>query len=340
MVNIKTCSILYGYSEKFLDNINQESPIIIIEPRSQMIDKVKTLKHKNIILISKLLVHDIDYIETTFYCKSGNYYLECNKYDKRYITYTITPETIISEYKIQNIEQFIVNLNISNITNVLDNLISYNHIISNIIIKCDNPIESKIMNFYNNNGDGKYSHKNLKMKLPNIGLYFLTDSMSNFDNLELLVNQYKMNVVVNDVIVSYPKSVTVLKENINLKVDKVYFQNIVNILTGIFNNANSTEDVKVDDLDIIIQFNPKYFLHKKTLQIMYPIRNDTIYINRVYDVMYATKDCMYMIYQILNSKYFTDYINVKKNERPKFFTTFSKKYFYEYLEKIFVFKEF
>ena len=47
-----------------------------------------------------------------------------------------------------------------------------------------------------------------------------------------------------------------------------------------------------------------------------------------------------MLYQILKSKYFSDFLEVKKVAKPKLFTIFSKIYFFEYISKIFVIKEF
>jgi hypothetical protein len=73
---------------------------------------------------------------------------------------------------------------------------------------------------------------------------------------------------------------------------------------------------------------------------MYPLKNNIIYINKMYDIIYATKNCMYMLYQIIKSKYFSDYLDDKKSINPKLFKIMSKRYFYEYIEKIFQLKYF
>ena len=73
---------------------------------------------------------------------------------------------------------------------------------------------------------------------------------------------------------------------------------------------------------------------------MYPLKDNNIYVNKVYDIMYATKNCMYMLYQILKSTYFSDYIETKMEEKPIMFKIFSKRYFYEYISKIFIITEF
>ena len=117
-------------------------------------------------------------------------------------------------------------------------------------------------------------------------------------------------------------------------------QDLISILDKIFSRSDSNNDKISEKLDIIIQFNQKYFTSRRTLQIMYPLKDDTIYIHRPYDIIYANKNCMFMIYQILKSKYFTDYMESKQKEKPVMFKFLCKKYFYDYLSTIFVFKEF
>ena len=47
MISIKTCTIVYGYTDNCLDNIDdQDSPILIIEPRNEFIDKIRSLKNQ------------------------------------------------------------------------------------------------------------------------------------------------------------------------------------------------------------------------------------------------------------------------------------------------------
>jgi hypothetical protein len=279
---------------------------------------------------------------------------------KKYVVFTITLESIIAQYKIQNIKNFIVNINVKDINEILDSLLPYNHIISTITLKEDLKSKQsddtcKILTYYKMeyiNDKYIYSHKNLFVDLPNIGMYFFNElDKSNIHDISLLMQQYKMNIITNQsnnsIIVPYPESIQIIQQPENLKKNKpskIYFENVVNTLDTIFSKDSPVNlpesSVKSNDLDIIIQFNTKYFSTHKSLQIMYPLPDNTIYINRMYDVMYATKNCMYMIYQILKSRYFTEYIDVKRNERPSLFKIFAKRYFYDYLSKIFVFKEF
>jgi hypothetical protein len=70
------------------------------------------------------------------------------------------------------------------------------------------------------------------------------------------------------------------------------------------------------------------------------IKKNIIYINKMYDVIYGSKNCMYMLYQIIKSKYFSDYLDNKKSVNPKLFKIMTKRYFYEYIGKIFYLKFF
>lgn len=352
---VKTCNIIYGYTENCLDNL-QDSPVLLIEPRTDYIDQIKSKCNHNLILVTKVLVHDRGLRETNFYYnKEDDFYwihqesLSVNGTNmfniKKYVGYTITLENLITQYSIQNIETFTVNLNFDNIGNVLDSLLPYNHIVSGIVLHKD--VDCKILQFYKKTDD-VYKHLNLNIDLPNIGLYFINENENlDYDNLTLLIKQYKMNIIMtnqqnttNKIIVPYPESVQIIKSpRISKKYSKIYFENVIDTLDSLFDKQSNINE-SANRLDIVIQFNPKFFSKHKTLQIMYPLKDDTVYINRVYDIMYATKNCMYMIYQILKSKYFTDYMDGKRQERPSLFKIFEKRYFYDYLSKIFVFKEF
>ena len=49
---------------------------------------------------------------------------------------------------------------------------------------------------------------------------------------------------------------------------------------------------------------------------------------------------MYLINMAAVVKYFTDYISEKQSDKKNLFKIFSKKFFYEYISKIFIIKEF
>jgi len=181
--------------------------------------------------------------------------------------------------------------------------------------------------------------------------------------MSLIIKQRDTNNIIE-----FPDSIDKLNQIYNqIKVKnkkencEFFHENIIENLDIIFNANNSIiednniiednsiiEDDSIienltetnDNLDIIIHFNPKYFEIYNTLQIMYPLKNNIIYINKMYDVIYASKNCMYMLYQIIKSKYFSNYLDNKKSVNPKLFKIMSKRYFYEYIEKIFQLKFF
>jgi hypothetical protein len=399
------CKIIYGYKPGCLDDI-LDSLVILIEPRTDLIDEIQSLK-KDIILIKKVLVKTNTLTETILYYNKErkSYFMKgddlivngVNLFNiKKYQVYTTSIENIIKQYNIQNIHSIVINMNIGNCNEIIQSVESYNHILSRIYIdKQIADYQCKILdNFYCERETTKkpdyigFIHKNLHVELPKIVVYFCENPNKRLKEMVLFLQQYKMGLVINKLsddtknididtknvdvdtknididtknvdvdtknvdvdtknididtkfdkgactIVPYPKSIECLVEPITiLKSSKIYYENVINNLECIFDTDNSSE------LDIIIQFNPKYFDSKNTLQIMYPLQDNTLYANRVFDVIYGTKNCMFMLYQILKSKYFTDYIKEKMLEKKTLFKIFSKRYFYDYISKIFVIKE-
>ena len=359
---MRSCKIIYGYIEKCLDDTT--SPVLLIEPRSNIIDLVKKYiannKVNNVTLISKGLTKSDTMSESVLYYNKNldkYWFKSFNGIDngidvKKYSIYTTSLSNIITQYEIQNIESVVINLTIDNCDDILENINPFNHIISRILI-CKANSETILNHVLFNNYAIKqeqdyfhYEHKNLNRELPSIALYFINNTNVNNKEISLLVQQYKMSIFRNEIgnetgdnfFVKYPESLEVVKEINKIPNSKIYHENVVNNLKFIFENVVKHNDIS--ELDIIIQFNSKYFNNNKTLQIMYPLKDNTIYVNRNFDIIYATKNCMYMMYQILKSTYFSDYIDKKRVEKASLFRIFSKKYFYEYIEKIFIIKDF
>jgi hypothetical protein len=364
------CKIIYGYNPGCLDDISdsQGRLVILIEPRADRIDQIQSLKIKDFILIKKVLVKTNVLSETIFHYDKDHdiYFMKddglvingTNLFNiKKYKAYTTSMENIIKEYAIQNIHSLTININIKNCNEIIQSIEAYNHILSRIYInKQIGNYQCKILDdFYSKVLDQyiTFTHKNLHIELPKILVYFYESQNKRLKEMTLLMQQYKMalvpcllskssvnviNKLQDSVIVPYPESIKYIDTgNWLLKPSKIYYENVINNLACIFDSdtlpSNSSE------LDIIIQFNPKYFDSKNTLQIMYPLDDNVFYINKVFDVIYGTKNCMFMLYQILKSKYFTDYIEEKIAEKKSLFKIFSKRYFYDYISKIFIIKE-
>lgn len=380
--DIKCCNIIYGYVEDFILSYH-DYPIILIEPRKNIIDKINKLKLDNIIVIKKVLVNKKSLSETVLYNDkiNDNYWLRQDDLSingtnffniNKELVYTISLVDLINKYKIQNIKNLVLNININNNKEVLKSIEQFNHIISYIKVKADFKCDF-FNNFYKESEENAnyivYIHKNLKIKLPKIAIYFNNlNSILDIDKLTLLLNQYQMSLIITESdittnIIEYPDSINKLNvmykkttTNNNKKQSHFFHDKIINDLDKIFNDnkinkenvINSNELIQsnidnidnINNLDIIIQFNHKYFEVHNTLQIMYPLKNNIIYINKMYDIIYATKNCMYMLYQIIKSKYFSSYLDDKKTVNPKLFKIMSKRYFYEYIEKIFNLKYF
>lgn len=359
-MDFKSCNIIYGYKKHIYDKY-LESPndiVILIEPRTDIIDKLKKEKiPKNIILITRMLSDSDKQTESILYYNKEKEKYFTNNYSltvigtnyfnvKKYNVFTTSINNIIIQHNIQNISFLYININIQNCNNILEYLSPFNHIISNIIIDQDVSFfltDCKILNNFYNKNNLTFTHKNLHLKLPNIGMYF-NSKIKNDKEISLLLQQYKMNIIIakKDLdIVPFPDSIKIFSNIVVNQFSKIYHENIIEYLRCFFQkNENKENSVNVSDLDIIIQFNPKYFDSNKTLQIMYPLKDNIIYVNKIYDIIYATKNCFYMLYQILESKHFTDFVDSKKNDKPKLYKFFSKNYFFEYISKIFIIKEF
>ena len=283
IVSSKSCKIIYGYKPGCLDNI-LDSLVILIEPRTDRIDQIQSLKRKDFILIKKVLVKTNVLAETILYHDKDrdSYFMKgdglvingMNLFNiKKYQVYTTSIENIIKENTIQNIHSFIINMNIENCNEIIQSVEAYNHILSRICInKQIANYQCRILdNFYCEKEIDKtleqyivFAHKNLHIELPKIVVY-LCDTNKRLKEITLFLQQYKMDLVINkEKIVPYPESIKYI-DNIQMdKPSKIYHENIIHNLGCIFDTNNSYE------LDIIIQFNPKYFSNNKTVAAASP----------------------------------------------------------------------
>lgn len=353
--------IIYGYDDNIFNFINETDKIILIEPRKNILDslhKTPIVNYKNIIVIRKALLnvvkHNIlyinkdnnnctinDNIEESFDEKSLNY-----NYKKESIFGT-SLKNILSDHEIININLLIINIHISNIFNVLASIVNYNQIISKIMIKSNiysdffssnntntntNLVfkENLFLNFVNQNITEAYNysyfnHKNIDIPLPKICMYLQNLNTNDIieTKIKLFTKQYNIDI--------FDK----IEPMIFAKKSKIItYEWILNVLEHFF-NCEKNQDYKHD---IFFIFNSNYFNSHDTFPIIYPIENDILYVNKENDIIYASKSCMFMLYEILKSDYFNEYINTIKQKRKTTFYLFAKKAFYDYLEKIFMIK--
>lgn len=313
--------------------------IVLIEPRKNIIEQIKpaldTFPH--VMLLPKLLIHDNTYKEQTMYVTDtlGTHtYLINYPGDTMVIRkekcYTTSLCNIIREHKIQVVDKLIINLPIDNTKDILTNACVYDHIISYLQVHASPFFDEMNADFLQpcfrkdtlqtQDNYFRFVNKNLNVPLPKIAM-FLTEPVSDScqSKLDLLVAQYNITVL--------PLPYLTKKE--------APYEFTANSLQAIF--ANPTLN---GSFDMFMQFNPRYLNNNDVFKLLFPLKPDVIYLNRPYDIIYATKNGAHMLYQILKSTYFTDHMNVLERNRKAIFKLFRKQYFYDYISQIFVIKNY
>lgn len=338
--------IIYGYDT--FDTLPTSGHIILIEPRNICIDKFKsdnTINKKDIKLITKALSEKDTMSENIMVLNNEKtiYHID-NKTiingSKRERVYTTSLLNIINDYKIQSIKTIYFNINVSNINNILNSMKPYNHIISNIAFK--SCVDRQL---YESNDIFKsfsrqtyiskppldnwviYSHKNLSLDLPKICMFFTHNGLSSLDkDLKNFIKKYNIDVVIDKHIIPFSDTNNIIIPPISSD-NNEFHKNILNNLHVIFNSNNQ--------YDVIIAFNENILKSQPNFYILYPPENDTLYINKQFDIIYSCKNSMYNLYQILQSQVFNQWIyeNAKKN--PNLIKFFIKRWVYEYLSKTF-----
>lgn len=333
----KDVIIIYGIHD--IDDIENylklDFKIYLIEPRKFFIDKIKyKFRSNNLVLISRGLTKSNTLSNNIFYSVNNKYsFQKPNQlyYNKEQISVT-SLLNIIKEYHLQNIKYFYINLDVDNLSDILESIKDFEHIVSKISFHSDvvsankNIIYDKLTNFKISNDETTNSYivhinKNINIPIPKICLYnnVQENVISKLDNYNLFINQYNIDILKHD---SYRKRST------------FYFEWLCKRLEDFFVHQTELDE----KYDILIQFNPKFFENKDMFKIYYPIKDNELYLDKNLDIIYSNKNTMYMLFQILKSKYFTDYLEEKKLEKPSLFKLFEKRYLYEYISKIFVIK--
>jgi hypothetical protein len=291
----------------------------------------------NVKLIPKMLSSHNNLEERSFYRVDDSYFTEypLQRNSKSTLTkersFTTSIQNIVKQFKIQNIKALICNIDIDNLDECISNANCFNHIISYICISnhCQSFHSNK--SFINNlfipsnkpflylpeDAFQVFEHKNLHVPLPKICLY-TTENVptEEQDKFDLLIAQY---------------NITLLSEP-NKAIEKIIQDDEI--------DYTLQRPKELQNFDMIIQFNPKYLSYNDFFQILYPLKDNVIYCNKEFDILYGNKNCIYMLWQILESKYFSDYLdNLKKNKKV-IYKLFYKKYFHDYVSKIFNLKSF
>lgn len=326
--------ILYGYDKNtFLKYSTRESSkIILVEPRNQLIDLFNKDKSefKNYKLIAKLLSSQN---KSILYKKQDECYWVDKKiedYNKREEVFCTKLSNIIEQENIQNIDNIIFNIPIQNLDEVLLDFDEYSHIISKVSIHKNAKFKIP-SSFIKNDQDDiyiYYDNKNIDIELPKICLYSVNPKIKNQTEFIKMLKQYGIDFMDTtsdeNKIINNPNDIDFSKYNSS------YLKYNINDT-----QENLIKIFKKDYYDIIIQFNSNYFSQKKTFQLLYPTNDNTLYIQKQNDIIYGTGKCMFKLYRTMCSPEYKEHMNKKLNERPKLFSLFEKRYFYEYISTVF-----
>ena len=257
--------------------------------------------------------------------------------------YTTSLSNIIRDYDVQNILGLYFNINVSNINNILSSIKPFNHLVSKILFKSDvNRSVYETHNLLHSFSRQtkisqtpfqdwvEYTHKNLNIQLPKICMFFTKFSLNDKSNtLIQFIKRYKIDIVHGTEIIPF-------SNNCNLKLPNIQIDNSVLFTKYLLNNLDTIfkSDTKYD---IIIALNENILTIQPNFFILYPPSDDTLYINCRYYTFSSSKHAMYMLYQILHSNYFNNWINEQSKSKPTLVKFFIKKWFYEYIQKTFKF---
>jgi hypothetical protein len=330
--------LLYGYNrDNFLELLanqqnqtnEKENIIIVIEPRGQYIEEFKKeFKIKNnVILESKLIWGDKLKLKCDLYKKDNVYSIDLvHNYQKRENVFCTTLTNLIEKYNIQNISNFIISWNLLNLDTLLKEFFLYHHFISNVELQKD--IQFDIFNSFieNQKKDSKitYVNRNLDIDLPNICLYTIDYPLTSINKPKLLqmVKQYEIEILNENEIIPCEEIQNIIESDGLTSKEKFNIRMIPDRIESI---------IKKKYYDIIIQFNTKYFNLKPFFQLMYPLKENILYINQGLDIIYGSGKTMYKMYEMMYSEKFKEYINSKREQKGKVYHFFEKRYFYEYL---------
>ena len=327
-------TIIYGFNENAIDIIKKTDNVILIEPFTKNIEKITNYRKQfNFELVKKLLISEFKLSKLNVYETIKSVYTldkpsSVNSFIKTHEVFCCNLESIIKDYDIHEIKNIYINLNISNLKNLFDSWTKFNNLIEKVTLPI--MINQELLNnlfftFYEENISLQenssldfhymhYIHKNLKLKKPKILLYDLNCETPT--QLNKLIKRENIVIYSND-------------SNDSNNSNLFLHEKLLNNLDKIFKRED------INEIDIIIQFNSKYYNLNNFFNINYQIQDTILYINKEYEIVYSTKNCMHMLYEILKSKYFEEYINLEKEKRKKLFKIFYKRTFYEYIQKIF-----
>lgn len=323
--NDKKTIVMYGNPSTFSKSDNCR--YIIVEPRKQHIDYIRNSNFKSAVtLIPKALVGDNVLKEIKLSSIIDTHNADLNSTQKCFCT---SLQNIIVSYEIDCIEELIINIGTNNIKDVLQNAFPFVNIFKKITFAPGTtPPEGTFLSKFQNPEDrvfvNRCSDKKILIMFP--PQHSLT---ANFTRFKAFVKQYNLLYMDNNGHFSPTNNIHLWPKQIGSH--STFPEMLVENLEKYFQHSSQT-DISVE---YIILFNNAYLSSNYTLNIDMDLTETQICVHQQFDIMYATKNCWYTIYQILRSQEFTDYLKEKGKGKGVLVRIMCKRWMWEYLGKSF-----
>lgn len=332
--------LMYGFDENAvtkLTNDHDSIKIYIIEPRKTLIDHIRQStyynNHQSVVLIPKGLIGENIYKEIKL--SSLLPIVDSSHNEKCFCTSLCE---LIMSYKLQHIDQIIFNIHPQNLQAVLDNATPFTNVVRQIEFTNDlnDNLECDFLKTFEKEGT-KYVNKGSQKKI------LVMFSPQHSATIELkkfksFVEQYNMFYMSNDGQFVTPEQINgfdfeTQKCLMPKKQTIPMFHHILTERLKQYFESSFKNDVIVD---YIVFFNNAYLRSHYSFNINTSLTETQIYLEEEFDIIYATKNCWYMVYQILCSKAFEEYIEEKSIGKKALVKILCKRWTWEYLKKLFV----
>lgn len=332
--------LMYGFDENAvtqLTNYHDSVKIYIIEPRKTLIDYIRqsTLynNHQSVVLIPKGLIGENTYKEMKL--SSILPLVEVSSDEKCFCTSLCE---LIMSYKLQHIDQIIFNIHPTNLQAVLNNAIPFSNVVGQIEFTNDlnDKLECDFLEIFERQGK-KYVNTGSQKKI--LVMFSPQHSATiELQKFKSFVEQYNMFYMSNDGRFVTHEQInnfdfdTQKRCTTNKQPTPMFHQILTEQLKQYFESSFKNDVI----VDYIVFFNNAYLRSHYSFNIDTSLTETQIYLEEEFDIIYATKNCWYMVYQILCSKAFEEYIEEKSIGKKALVKILCKRWTWEYLKKLFV----
>jgi hypothetical protein len=329
--------VVVGY-DAITDFSANDTKYILIEPRKAVVDRIRFSLPKNVELLVKVvsaggtLEEKILYETTMCRCCRSMYstdatyattYKEHTVYKER--VYTTSLKRLVRERQMTSFS-IVWNLDLceKEWAACLDELVVYECVLDSVTLNESlshyNYVNSKLLTeFFTRTNPGMFMNtKTLNnIACPSIATVLthpVTDN--NKHDYELLCKHYNINEVGSSACLTSFAS------------NKMYIYDKINTALDALLTATPPDN-------IVVILAPKV-LSSGRFRIDYPLEQDTLYINRDLDVIYGSRNNMFLLKELITSESFVEHMDSIKHEKKEvMFRIFQKRHFYDYIGRIF-----